>query len=194
MMKKRLIVAIAAGLLACLPAAAITVNFTGNITYHNDVVEFEFSLLDDATNVRIWTDSFDNGANFDPITALWTGGGNLIAENDDNDTINPSTQTYWDSGFELASLSAGDYLFTVASFANFANGATLAEGFSYDGDTPIAIENWWNEGTGYYSVWFDGVDSAAPGTPIPEPASMTLFGLGLGGLAVRRLRKRNTGA
>lgn len=170
-------------------AKADTINFTGNIDYNTDVVYFYFTLLTDSTSVRVWTDSFMEGANFDPITALWTETGDLIAENDDNDTVNPGTQTYYDSGFELPFLAAGNYIFTVTTFDNFANGTTLADGFLYDGTTPIAIEDFWVQAPGYYSVWFDGVDSATQ--PIPEPASMTLLGMGMAGLVVRRMRKRS---
>jgi len=55
--------------------------------------------------------------------------GALIAENYDDDTINPDTQTYYDSGLNLGSLSAGEYLFTVATFSNFAAGTNLSDGF-----------------------------------------------------------------
>jgi len=170
-------------------AKAATINFTGNIDYHTDVVYFYFTLLADATNVRVWTDSYMDGANFDPITALWTSTGDLIDENDDNSSVNPATQTIWDSGFTLPFLAAGDYIFTVTTFDNFAQGSTLADGFLYDGATPIPIEDFWVQAPGYYSVWFDGVDSASH--PVPEPASMTLLGMGMAGLVVRRMRKRS---
>jgi hypothetical protein len=186
---KRIVVCLMAIGLLCFAAGAQanTFNFTGNISYHNDVVQFSFSLLNDATNVRVWTDSFQNGANFDPITALWTGTGNLIAENDDNATVNPATQTYWDSGFTLATLAAGNYLFTVAAYDNFASGTTLADGFRYDGQTPVPIEQWWVDAPGYYSVWFDGVDTAT--NPVPLPGAVWLLGSGLVGLlGFRRIK------
>jgi len=166
-------------------AQAGTFHFTGNIQYHNDVVQFNFNLANDAFNVRVWTDSFQNGVNFDPITALWKGNGDLIAENDDNPSVNPGTQTYWDSGFTLPSLSAGNYIFTVASYANFAKGSNLADGFLYDGQTPIPIQQWWNQGAGYWSVWFDGVDQV---TVVPLPGTLLLLGSGL--LSLLRCRRR----
>lgn len=86
--KKLLLAALAAGLSATANAAVF--NFTGNITYHNDVITTAFTLAEDSTNVRVWTDSFQSGINFDPITALWNATtGALIAQNDDNDDINP---------------------------------------------------------------------------------------------------------
>lgn len=181
--------------------SAAPINFTGEIDYHNDVIYTYFTLDSDASNVRVWTDSFQDGTNFDPITALWSGDGSLIDENDDDQSINPATQTYYDSGFSLASLSAGDYIFTVATYANFAIGASLSDGFAYDGQSPIALAGWDQPANDVnmgpqWSVWLDGVSSASnpddpeePTNSVPEPGTLALMGLGLLGLGVRRTRK-----
>lgn len=179
-------------------ATAETFDFGGNIAYHNDVVFINFSLANDATNVRVWTDSFAGGGassgNFDPITALWTSAGVRLAENDDDDSINPATQSYYDSGFSLPTLSAGNYMFSIACYDNYSNGTLLSQGFMYDGDTPIALGAWTgsdistdeldpNIGT-YWHVILDGVDSASH--QVPEPATLLLLGFGLAGLATLR--------
>ena len=194
-MKLKAILAGALFALMTSTANAALFNFTGEIDFHNDVIFINFSLDNDATDVRIWTDSFMSGANFDPITALWNAdSGSLIAENDDNSSINPSTQTFYDSGFELASLAQGDYLFTIATFANFAVGPFLSDGFSYDGEAPIALADWDQPANDIdmgptWSVWLDGVDSADDGSsnPVPSPAT---FGLIVLGLAFLKLRKK----
>lgn len=162
---------------------ALTFDFDGYINYNTDVVFVNFGLLNDATNVKVYTDSFKDNTNFDPITALWTAAGVLIAENDDNPSINPLVQTYWDSGFELASLTAGNYIFSVTTYDNFVKGTTLAEGFRYDGTTPIPIAEFWNERPGYYHVILEGVDFAVDPTQTPEPTSLLLLALGLVGVA-----------
>lgn len=185
----------------CLMAAgassqAALINFTGEIDYHNDVVYTYFSLNQGTENVRVWTDSFQDGANFDPITALWSADGNRIAENDDNSNINPATQTVYDSGFDLSFLDAGDYIFTVATYNNFSNSTLLSDGFLFDSQDPIALEYWAQPandvGMGKnWSVWLDGVDTASnPGADDPvavsEPGSLALVATGLLGLALRR--------
>ena len=115
---------------------ASTFTFSGNIANHNDVVRVDFSLAANATNVRVWTDSFlatgsnqsGPGTNFDPITALWNADtGARLGENDDNASI-ALGQTYYDSGFSLASLTAGNYFFTMATYRNFSTGTNISNG------------------------------------------------------------------
>jgi hypothetical protein len=189
---------------SCLLAASATsqaalINFTGEIEYHNDVVYTYFTLNQDTNNVRVWTDSFQNGDNFDPITALWSGDGNLIAQNDDDDSINPDTQTNYDSGFNLSFLEAGDYIFTVATYNNFASGNSLSDGFNFDGQNSIPLADWdqpandVNMGPNW-SVWLDGADSASnPGADdpvaVPEPGTLALIATGILGLGLRRRKQ-----
>ena len=171
-----------ASILTVSPAKALTFSFDGYITYHNDVVPINFTLNNDAANVRLWTDSFNSNANFDPILALWDSTGTLLAQNDDNPYVGVG-QTYYDSGFFLSSLPAGDYIVTIARFSNFAWGPTLAQGFYRDGDTPFPF----SEG-GYYRIWLDGVDRATSPSPTPEPATCLLFLFGVVGLAGAKKR------
>ena len=180
-------------------ANANSFTFSGNIANHNDIVRVDFSLAADATNVRVWTDSFlatgstqtGPGTNFDPITALWnTDTGALIGENDDNASIGAG-QTYYDSGFSLAALVAGNYFFTMATYANFANGANISNGFAYDAQAPIAIADFnqpANAGNLRGTFWrinLDGVDTATPPdiSPVPLPAAAWLFGTAIAGFA-----------
>ncbi len=176
-------------------ANAALFHFTGEIENHNDVIYTYFTVGSDATNVRVWTDSYMNGVNFDPITAVWKADGTLVGENDDNASINPSTETRFDSGLVFSSLAAGNYIFTVATYNNWAKGNTLAQGFTFDNQAPIALENWdqpaSHSNMGHnWSLWLDGVDAATNPTAVAEPGSLALFGLSLLGLVgVRRLRK-----
>lgn len=169
-------------------------HFTGEIENHNDVIYTYFSVANDATNVRVWTDSYQGGINFDPITALWKADGTRIDQNDDNATINPGTQTIFDSGFSLPFLAAGDYIFTVATYNNWANGNLLSNGFAFDNQAPIALSDWdqpanhLNMGSSW-SLWLDGVDQASNPTAVPESTPLALLGLGLLGFGLRRIRK-----
>lgn len=175
-------------------AQAAEFAFSGNIAFHNDIVSIDFTLLTDATDVKVWTDGFNDGVNFDPITAVWSlPSGVLIGENDDDDTIAPG-QTYYDSGLVFDTLAAGNYRFTIATYDNFVNGTNLSDGFAFDGETPIPIADWCQpasddctdqKGT-FWSVRLSGVDVAA----VPEPETYALMGLGLAfvGWTARRRR------
>ena len=183
---------------ATLGAQAAQFDFHGDIATHKDVVKINFSLLTDASDVKVWTDSFQSAVNFDPITAVWkqtNTGWNLIGENDDNAGI-ALGQTYYDSGLIFGNLSAGNYLFTIATFNNFANGTTLAQGFSFDNQAPIPLAQWnqpanhGNMGT-HYSVHLSGVDGAVSAVPEPESFAMLLAGLGIVGALARRKNRKS---
>ena len=179
-------------------ANAADFTFSGNIGFHNDVVQTNFTIASDSTDVRVWTDSFQNGTNFDPITAVWRQTGSdwvKVGENDDNAGI-AAGQTVYDSGLIFSTLTSGNYLFTVATFNNFSNGTLLSQGFNFDNQAPIAIADWAQpanssnlRGT-FYRVNLANVDTALnlPGTVVPEPETYAMFlaGLGFMGVAGRR--------
>lgn len=180
--------------LGCSMAAAADFTFSGNIQYHSDVVRIDFILDTDATDVRVWTDSFNNGENFDPITAVWSlPSGALVGENDDEYTIAPG-QTYFDSGLTFTTLAAGRYAFTITPYENFAP-ANLADPFGYSSETPISIASWCqpasdnctNQKGTFWRVHLSGVDAAAP---VPEPSTWLLLMAGLGTTVVAARRRK----
>lgn len=184
-----------AATLACAalaPVHAADFSFSGEISFHNDVVQIDFSLTEAATEVRLWTDSWQGGLNFDPAAALWRAQGgdfSLLAEVDDDDTVGPG-QGFYDSGFVLPGLAAGNYRVTLVAAFNAANGSLLSQGFSYDSQTPILLTEW-NQPSydpnandqkgGFWRLNLSGVNQASV---VPEPAAWQLLGLGLGAVAV----------
>lgn len=166
---------------------AALIHLEGTITNTKDVVFTSFTLGSDTTGVSIWTDSYNNGANFDPIISLWTSAGNLIDDNDDNTTVSPATQTRYDAGLVL-DLLAGDYILTLTRYPNDAVGDTLALGFEQDNTVGDLLSS--TNQSGYWSLWLSGVDSASVSTAIPEPASLAMFAFGLLGLGFYRRKNK----
>jgi hypothetical protein len=186
----------AAAALSMSVTGALAADFTvsGQITFHNDVVMVDFALASAATGVKIWTDSWQSGLNFDPTAALWIRSGadfSRLAEVDDDDTIAPG-QGFYDTGFSLTSLAAGQYRVTLAAAVNASNGPLLSQGFAYDSQTPIPLAVW-NQPTydpnandqkgGFWRLHFTQVDSVSV---VPEPASWMLLALGVVGFSLRR--------
>ena len=170
-------------------ASVHAANFTlaGQITHHKDVVQVDISLTAPGTDVRVWSDSWLSGLNFDPIAAVWARSGSdftLISQVDDDDTV-AAGQGYYDTGFSLGNLAAGQYRVSLAASFNGANGTNLSQGFAYDGQAPILLTQWMqpsydpnanDQKGGFWRLNFSNVDGVSV---VPEPSRFALMGLGL---------------
>lgn len=184
---------LAAFALACsaLGAHASEFSFSGLAQYHTDVVRIDFQLAA-SSDVRLWTDSWQAGLNFDPLLALFNPL-SLVAFNDDDDSV-AAGQGYYDAGLAMTQLAAGRYRLTLSAAPNEPVGPAWADGFAFDGQTPIRIARWDqpsrdidanDQKGGFWQVNLSGVSQAAV---VPELSTLALM---LGGLlAVTRLSRK----
>lgn len=182
-----------ASLLATVPSHAASFSLSGQAAFHNDVVMINFSVNAPGA-VRLWTDSWMSGTNFDPYLSLFSASGALIGINDDAaDDFGPGPG-FFDAGLLLAA-QPGSYRLTLTAAPNAPTGPQLLNGFAFDAETPIAIGNWDQPGYDinandqkgtFWQLQLQGVDLAAV---VPEPTSLALMFSGL--LALLHLARRN---
>lgn len=186
-----------AGLLSTQTSLAADFSLSGNATFHNDVVQIDFTV-DALSDVRVWTDSWLSGVNFDPYLALFNSSGTLIASNDDADAPFGAGPGFFDAGLVLPAL-AGHYRLTVTAAPNSPNGPQLRDGFALDAESPITIGDWnqpshdlnANDQKGtFWRVQLQGVDQAGV---VPEPTAFVLMLAGLLGLGTAARRRHRSG-
>lgn len=205
---------VALGALLCAPAVhALALDYSGSFDVDNDVAMAAFQVTSD-TDVTVFSSSWIAdimGLGFDPVIQLWDGAtGDLIVEQNDGGLYgtavsNGVTYSYGERDVYFNQfLTAGSYIATLVQFDNQAAGANLADGFVHDDNAAFTrafgFHPYFNgvEGTMRSGEWSfhivsedDTLAQQAPlQEPIPEPASLTLLGVGVAGLALRRHRAR----
>ena len=180
----------AAAILGAGSSHAADFHFTGSLFNNTDRVDVAFEL-GSAGDVKLWTDSWQGGLNFDPVSVLWKKMGNdfaFVQEVDDDNTV-ASGQGFYDTGHTRNGLTPGNYLLSVGpSFAEvYASGTLFSQGFTQDGTAPIPIAQWNQPGYDinnddqkgtFYSIHLSGVDTASI-SAVPEPESIALLLAGL---------------
>lgn len=175
-------------------AQAFSLSTSGHLTYNDDIADVPFTLTSTSTAVRLWTDSFHNGVNFDPVLTLWKRTGSdytQVAGADDDSSVGPG-QTYFDAGLKVPSLAAGDYLVSITASPYLALGPLRSQGYAFADPSVVhtLISQWTqpsssnnNQKGTFWSL------QVATGV-VPEPSSTALLVLGLGVVGGLQARKR----
>ena len=178
--------------------STIDYDYAGTLPSHNSVLRFNFGVSDVST-VTLFSSSWDDGG-FDPILALWRADGTLIFQQDDGHRVGSTssngvsyTHGNWDSYFQ-STVNAGQYIVTIGVYNNWARGSNLSDGFAFDNQSGVAIENWNQPANGYRTSNFAfhilGVESASGPSAVPEPGTVGMLSGGIlaGCLFLRRRR------
>jgi hypothetical protein len=185
---------VAMALAAASAAHAVEIR-SGTIGFHNDVRSYDFTLAAPGT-VDIASTSWQYGLNFDPAASVWARSGadyTLLAQNDDDEISAYDPAGNFNFRVQL-SLAAGSYRVSLVAAPNAPVGTLFSQGFTANGETPIALADWTQPSAnpnfpdqkgGFYSITFAGVTSVSA-QPVPEPATWLLMGLGAAGLVLRR--------
>lgn len=182
--------------LATLPlgANAAVVTLSGQALHHNDNIVVDFSVAA-GSEVRLWTDSWQSGLNFDPQLFLARAGVLVLSDNDGGSLVDAAAG-YYDAGLQFTAATAGNYRLVLNASSNDALGSTLAEGFAYDGQSPIRLSDWNQPGYdmnandqkgGFWRLTLSGVEQAAA---VPEPATGALVVAALLALSLTGRRRR----
>jgi hypothetical protein len=200
-MQKVLIAVFSLLSLVAISANATPVNysFTGNLNGDDDVQLFHFSVAQ-TSNVTLRTWSYAGGVNaagdtiarggFDPILGLFDSAGLRINQNDDGGyplvAADSVTGKYWDT-YLTSLLDAGSYTVAVMQYRNFAP-LHLSDPFPGSNTTNYRDIS----GNVRNSSWaFDILNvETADVVSVPEPAVLSLFGLGLVGLGFMRRKQK----
>jgi hypothetical protein len=191
----RHLIAIAVASFAATTVQAADLSLSGQAVNHNDKIVIDFQVAAGST-VSLWTDSWQSGLNFDPQLFVASGGVIVHADDDGGSYVNAGAG-FFDAGLQFTAATAGSYRLVLNAASNDRLGATLSQGFSYDGDAPIALASW-NQPSydvnandqkgGFWRLNLSGVEQAAV---VPEPGRIGLMLAGLLSIAlVVRQRQR----
>lgn len=212
---RRTILAVSAAialLMGGAPASAANFSFTGNFGTDDAVQLFNFNV-DSVSTVTLRTLSYAGGTNaagetiarggFDPVLSLFDASGALLGVGDDGGygvvATDALTSSAWD-GFLTALLAPGAYTVALTQYDNYSFG-NLADGFWRVGEGNFTVyigcptsgpafnDASGEEGCARTDHWAVDILNVTSAVAVPEPASLSLFGLGLAGLGFIRRKK-----
>ncbi len=145
----------------------VSINATGDGTYDY----FSFTVAAGITGYFDVDYGRNQGGSIDTEIALWDSAGNVLMERDDGSSYqsshDPGTVHGYDPSINYLFNTAGTYFVGIAEFYSSAQAGGWSGNTPDNGDT--------------YTLQISLTDHNT-GAPVPEPATMLLFGTGLIGL------------